>query len=87
MKSVSLDVLSTPGCQGCKVFEDYWHTVEKDWPNVTFRKLEITTEEGQALAQKYIILASPGIILNGELWATGGFNQEKFIQKLKEISA
>lgn len=87
MKSVSLEVLSSPGCQVCKVFEEYWRSIEKDWPNVTFRKLEITTEEGQALVQKYMIMSSPGIILNGELWATGGFKQEKFIQKLKEISA
>jgi len=87
MKSVSLDVLSAPGCQICKVFEDFWHSVEKNWPNVTFRKVEVITEEGQAMAQKHMILASPGIILNGELFSVGGFDQEKFIQKLKELSA
>ena len=87
MKSVSLDVLSAPGCQICKVFEDFWHSIEKDWPNVNFRKVEVITEEGQAMAQKHMILASPGIILNGELFSVGGFDQEKFIQKLKELSA
>ena len=87
MKSVSLDILSAPGCQICKVFEEYWHSIEKDWPNVTFRKVEITTEEGQNLAQKYMILASPGIILNGEVWASGGFDRDKFIKKLNELSS
>ena len=86
MKSISLDVLSAPGCQICKVFDDYWHSIEKDWPNVTYRKIEVTTEEGQALAQKYMIFSSPGVILNGELWAVGGFDRDKFIQKLKELS-
>lgn len=86
MKAVSLDVLSAPGCQICKVFEDFWHSIEKDWPSVVFRRIEIITEEGQAMAQKYMILSSPGIILNGELWATGGFDKDKFIQKLKELS-
>lgn len=87
MKLVFLDLLSAPGCQICKVFEDFWHSIEKDWPNITFRKLDITTDEGQVAAQKYMILASPGIILNGELFSVGGFEKEKFIQKLKEISA
>ena len=86
MKSISLDVLSAPGCHICKVFDDYWHSIEKDWPNVTYRKIEVTTEEGQALAQKYMIFSSPGVILNGELWAVGGFDRDKFIQKLKELS-
>ena len=38
------------------------------------------------MAQKYMILASPGIVINGELWASGGFDKEKFIVKLKELS-
>lgn len=86
MRSVSLEVLSAPGCQVCKVFEDFWHSIAKSWPNVAFRRVEITTEEGQNFAQKYMILASPGIILNGELWASGGFDRDKFINKLKELS-
>jgi len=44
------------------------------------------TPEGQELAQKYMIFASPGIIINGELWATGGFNKEKFITRITELS-
>lgn len=87
MKSIFLEVLSAPGCQICKVFEEYWHSIEKDWPNVTFRKIEVITEEGQAMAQKYMILASPGIVLNSGLFSVGGFDKEKFIQKLKELSA
>ena len=86
MKPITLDVLASPGCHICKLFEEFWHTIEKDWPNVTFRHFQITEPEGQELAGKYMILASPGIIVNGELWATGGFNKEKFVEKLKELS-
>lgn len=68
------------------MFEEFWHSIEKDWPNVTFKKIDVTTIEGQAMAQKYMIFSSPGIIINGELFATGGFNKEKFVQKLKELS-
>lgn len=86
MKQVVLEELSSPGCHMCKAFEEFWHTVEKDWPNVAYKNISVVTPEGQMLAGKHMIFASPGIILNGELWATGGFDREKFIQKLKELS-
>jgi hypothetical protein len=86
MKPVTLEELSSPGCQICRAFEEFWHSIEKDWPNVTYKKIEVTTPEGQEMAGKYMIFASPGIILNGELWATGGFSKQKFMEKLKELS-
>ncbi|MBI3442248.1 MAG: hypothetical protein HY007_00540 [Candidatus Sungbacteria bacterium] len=86
MKSVILETLSSPGCHVCKLFEEFWHSIEKDWPNVAYRNVQVTTPEGQEMAGKHMILASPGIILNGELWASGGFDKEKFVAKLKELS-
>ena len=83
---ITLEVLASPGCHICRVFEEFWHSIEKDWPNVSFQKFDITEDKGQELAQKYMILASPGIVINGELWASGGFDKEKFIAKLKELS-
>ncbi len=86
MKSVSLTELSAPGCKICHAFEEFWHSIEKDWPNVTYKNVSVITPEGQEMVQKYMIFASPGIILNGELFATGGFNKDKFVEKLKELS-
>ena len=86
MKKIVLEELTSPGCQICRRFEEFWHTIEKDWPHVVFKKIDVTTSEGQGIAQKYMIFASPGIIVNGELFVTGGFDKEKFVQKLKELS-
>ena len=86
MKPIMLEELVSPGCQICRTFEDFWHSIEKDWPSVNFKKVEVTTPEGMEIARKYMIFASPGIILNGELWATGGFDRNKLIEKLKELS-
>lgn len=80
-----LEELVSPGCQICRQFEEFWHSIEKDWPNVTYRKIDVTTPEGMEMAQKYMIFASPGIIFNGKLFATGGFDKQKFVQKLKEL--
>jgi len=86
MKEITLDVLASPGCVVCRNFEEFWHSIEKDWPKVKFRHFDVTTPEGQEMASKFMILSSPGIVLNGELWASGGFNKDGFIKKLKDLS-
>ena len=67
-------------------FLEFWKDAAKDWPNVNFKDISVITPEGQELVQKFMIFASPGIILNGELFQSGGFDKEQFIQKLKELS-
>ncbi len=86
MKPITLEELSSPGCHNCKAFEEFWHSIEKDWSNISYKNVSIMEPEGQAIAQKFMIFASPGIILNGELWATGGFDKEKFITRITELS-
>ncbi|MBI3273791.1 MAG: hypothetical protein HYZ69_01470 [Candidatus Colwellbacteria bacterium] len=86
MREVTLEELSSPGCLHCKAFEEFWHSIEKDWPNVKYRNVSVLTPEGQELVGKHMIFASPGIILNGELWATGGFDKGKFLATLKDLS-
>ena len=86
MKEVELIELSAPGCSHCRAFQEFWHSVEANWSLVKFREVSVTTPEGQALAGQHMIFASPGIILNGELFSTGGVNKEKFLAKVKELS-
>lgn len=80
-------MLSSPGCHNCAAFAAFWESEKVNWPNVTFKETSITTPEGQELVQKHMIMASPGIIINGELFSTGGVNQREFLGKLKELSA
>lgn len=86
MAIIKLEELTAPGCQICKAFEEWWKTVEKDFPNVEWKKIDVTTPEGQEMAGKYMIFASPGLIINGELFSTGGFDKQKLLEKLKELS-
>ena len=86
MAKIALEELSSPGCVHCMEFEKFWHSIEKDWPDVEYKKTMITTPEGQDLVQKHMIFASPGIIIDSEVFSTGGFNEEKFVARLKELS-
>lgn len=86
MKQVLLETVSSPGCTHCAAFEEFWHSIEKDWPNVTYKNISIVAPEGQELAEKHMILASPGIIINGKLHATGGFDKNKLLAEIKAQS-
>lgn len=86
MKNILIEELSSPGCQHCKAFEDFWHSVERNYPNVSYKNVSITTPEGQEMASKYGILASPGIVMNGNLFSTGGFDKNAFLKKIDEMS-
>jgi len=39
----------------------------------------------QELVLKYQIMASPGILVDGELFSAGGVNTAKLAEKLKEL--
>lgn len=86
MTNINLEVVTSPGCTHCHEFLEFWKTISGEWPNVTMRDVSIVTPEGMEMAGKYEIFAAPGIILNDEVFATGGFDKEKFIEKLKQLS-
>jgi alkyl hydroperoxide reductase subunit AhpF len=86
MKPIILEELSSPGCHNCAEFEKWWHTIEAEHPNVQYKNVSILSPEGQELAGKHMIMASPGILLNGELFCTGGVDKGKFLEKLKTLS-
>ena len=87
MKQIIIQELKSPGCQICAKFEDFWkNKITGQFPNAELKTIDVTTPEGQELAQKFMIFASPGLIINGELFSTGGFDEEKFINQLKTLS-
>ena len=87
MSEISLVELSSPGCHNCAAFKEFWEAEQSNWPAVKFEEISLTDPEGQELVQKHQIFASPGIIINGELFSTGGLDKESFLAKLKELSS
>jgi glutaredoxin len=86
MREIILEELSSPGCHNCAAFKEMWEAEKGNWPNVTFKEFSLVDPEGQEMVQKYQIFASPGIIINGELFSTGGVNKDEFIKKLEDLS-
>lgn len=78
-KPITVIEVVAPGCQHCIRIKQYLlERFKAAHPEVDVRILDVISPEGQGLAQKHLILASPGIIINGELFSTGGLDVEKF---------
>ena len=82
---IKMQIVTSPGCECCEDVKNYIKDVQKDFPELKVEIIDVTTPQGQELAQKYTILASPGIIINGKLEFTGETKKEDLIKKLKEI--
>lgn len=86
MKDVTLIVLTAPACAHCDEFLRFWGSIKEEWPNVVMREVSMLTDQGQDLIQEHRIFASPGIILNGELFSAGSFDKNAIQEKLKILS-
>jgi len=80
-----IQFLTMPGCHNCEAAQKIFDEIMPDFPNIEVEKIDIATDAGQELVQKYSIMASPGIIINDELFSAGGVNREKLIEKLKSL--
>lgn len=87
MNTIIIEVLTSPGCHNCAELKKYWESIKNDFLNVEMVDIDLASDKGQEMVQKYMIMASPGVIINGELFSTGGVDKEKFKAKLKELSA
>ena len=86
MNKIKIQEVSAPGCAHCaeakKILEG---EITSQFPNVEFEYIEMMSEQGQKMVQDYSIMASPGIIVNGELFSVGGLDKNKLIEKIKSI--
>lgn len=78
--------LTMKGCHSCAEAKKIFDNIMPEFKDkVEVVEIEMTTPEGQELVQKYSVMASPGIIINDELFSTGGVDKEKLVEKLKTL--
>lgn len=82
---IKIQFLTMPGCHNCAAAKKIFDEILPDFSNVEVQEINMTTPEGQELIQKYSIMSSPGIVINGELFSTGGVNRGKLVGKLKSL--
>lgn len=83
---MKVELVSAPACVHCAEVKKILKELKPDFPTLEVEDIEVITPKGQELAQKYMIFSSPGIIINGELFATGGASKKQLTEKLKTLS-
>ncbi len=79
--------LTMPGCHSCEEVKKIFDEIMPNYSDkVEVEEIDMTGEQGQELVQKYSIMASPGIVINDELFSTGGVNKEKLTEKLDSLA-
>ncbi len=81
----TIQFLTMVGCHNCVAAKKIFDEVIPQYPNVEVTEIDITSPEGQELVAKYAVLASPGIIIDEELFSTGGVDRDKLIEKLQSL--
>lgn len=80
-----IQFLTMPDCHNCEAAKKIFDQITPDFPNIEVEEIDMTTPRGQELVQKYSVMASPGIVINEELFSTGGVDKAKLIEKLKSL--
>ncbi len=81
-----IQFLTMAGCHSCEAVKKIFDEIMPEFKDkVEVVEIDIASPEGQELAGKYGVMASPGIVINDELFSTGGVDKDKLIEKLKSL--
>jgi glutaredoxin len=87
MSKFTVTLIRPQGCMHCVAVKSVLEELKKDYPNLSVEDLDMETEEGMSLVQKHQILASPGILINGEYFASGGATKDQLRKKFEELNS
>lgn len=73
------------GCAHCGQVLETLEKLKKAYPNLTIEDIDMVSDKGQELVQKYGIMASPGILINDEFFASGGATEDQLRKKFEEL--
>jgi len=82
---LKIQFITAPICHECVKAKRIIEEVTPKYPEMQLEEIDVMTERGMKLAQKYYIMASPAVIINDELFSTGALNKENFTKALDKL--
>lgn len=76
--------LTVPNCVQCAKAKKVIEKVQPDFPDLKVTYLDVTQQP--EILQKYRVLSSPDIVIDGRLEYTGGLDEAVFRTRLKALS-
>ncbi len=83
---IKIKFLTMEGCHNCEAAKKVFDEIMPEFSDkAEVEEIDMTTPEGMELVQKFGIMASPGIVINDELFSSGGVDREKLAEKLRSL--
>lgn len=82
---IKLTLVTREGCGHCAQTKEILKKIQPEYPQLAITEIDMITPKGQELIAKYGIMSSPGIIINGDLFAMGGTTEKELRRKLDEL--
>jgi len=82
---MKVTLIRPDGCAHCVAVKATLEKMKADYPDLEVEEIDMMTDEGQKLVQEFGIMASPGILVNGQFFATGGATEEQFREKFESL--
>lgn len=80
--SKKVQLVTTTNCAHCMQAKGHLEKIKKDMPELDVEVYDLLDPKGMELAQKYGVMASPGIIIDGKLAFQGGATEEQLRKAL-----
>ncbi len=84
---IEIQFITSEDCVDCERAKRIFAELKPTYPQMHIEEIDVTTPRGMELIQKYGIMASPGIVINGELFSTGALDKDAFVKKLDSLLA
>ncbi|MCH7730243.1 thioredoxin family protein [Patescibacteria group bacterium] len=86
-RSIDVQLVKTEHCSHCGQVKDLLEKLAPEFPDMKVQEISMIEEEGMKLVQKYGIMSSPGVIINGKLAFVGGASESQLRNKLNEYKS
>lgn len=81
---IKLELLTMPGCVHCAAAKETVKKVKTSFPEMMVEIIDVT--ENPEVAQKYMLMSAPGVVINGKLEFIGGVKEEALRKKVEELT-
>lgn len=82
---INILFLTVPNCVQCAKAKHVIDKVKTDYPDMVMEEINII--EHPEILEKYHVMSSPGIVINGKLEYSGGLDEVSFREKLSKLSS
>ncbi len=80
---INIELLTMPGCAHCATAKTLLEKLQKEMTDLKVSIIDVA--EHPEAAQRYMLMSSPGIVINGKLEFSGGVREDALRKRIKDV--